>query len=103
MSKKRRTFTSEFKAEAASLILDKNHSYAEVCRSLEVGETALRRWVNQLKAERDGETPKNAKAITPDQQKIQALEKRIKELEEDKLILKKATALLMSDEIRNKR
>ena len=52
-----------------------------------VGETALRRWVDQLSAERIGITPK-AKALTPDQQQIQALEKRIKRLELEKKILK---------------
>ncbi len=42
-------------------------------------------------------TPKS-KALTPEQQKIQELEARIDRLEREKAILKKATALLMSDE-----
>ena len=71
--RQRRTFTPEFKLEAASLVLDKGYSYAEACRSLDVGESALRRWVEQLKAERDGVTP-SATALTPEQQKIQELE-----------------------------
>ncbi len=41
-------------------------------------------------------TPKS-KALTPEQQKIQELEARINRLEREKAILKKATALLMSD------
>ncbi len=43
-------------------------------------------------------TPKS-KALTPEQQKIQELEARINRLEREKAILKKATALLMSDEL----
>jgi transposase len=35
--------------------------------------------------------------LTPDQRKIRELEKRIKRIEMEKEILKKATALLMSD------
>jgi len=62
----------------------------------------LRRWVEQLKAERDGVTP-SATALTPEQQKIQELETRVKRLEDEKRILKKATALLMSDEYKNMR
>lgn len=100
--RQRRTFTPEFKLEAASLVLDKGYSYAEACRSLDVGESALRRWVEQLKAERDGVTP-SATALTPEQQKIQELETRVKRLEDEKRILKKATALLMSDEYKNMR
>ncbi|MDK9757381.1 hypothetical protein KIV40_18760 [Vibrio sp. D173a] len=40
-----------------------------------------------------------SKALTPEQQKIQELEARISRLEREKSILKKATALLMSDEL----
>ena len=39
-----------------------------------------------------------SKALTPEQQKIQELEARINRLEREKAILKKATALLMSDD-----
>ena len=100
--RQRRTFTPEFKLEAASLVLDKGYSYTEACRSLDVGESALRRWVEQLKTERDGVTP-SATALTPEQQKIQELEAKVKRLEDEKRILKKATALLMSDEYKNMR
>jgi len=98
MSNKRRAYTAEFKAEAAGLILDQGYTYTEACRSLEVGASALRRWVTQLEAERGGGTP-SSPALTPEQQKIQALEKQVKRLELEKSILKKATALLMPDEI----
>jgi len=98
MTRKRRTFTLEFKHEAACLVLDKGYNIAEASRSLDVGETALRRWMTQLEKERGGITP-TAKAMTPDQQRIQELESRVKRLELEKDILKKATALLMSDEI----
>ena len=100
--KQRRSFSPEFKLEAALLVLDQGYSIPEASRSLDVGETALRRWVEQLKQERDGTTPKS-KALTPDQQRIQELENRIKRLEDEKRILKKATALLMSDEFKNMR
>ncbi|MBE0376035.1 hypothetical protein PFLA_b1020 [Pseudoalteromonas flavipulchra NCIMB 2033 = ATCC BAA-314] len=67
---------------------------------MDIGETALRRWVQQLEGERNGETP-TSKALTPEQQKIQELEARINRLEREKSILKKATALLMSEEMNN--
>lgn len=55
----------------------------------------MRRWVQQLQLERQG--------ITPDQQRIQELEARIDRLEREKAILKKATALLMSEGIERTR
>ena len=97
MTRKRRTFTAEFKLESASLVLDQGYSVAEACQAVGVGETALRRWVSQLEQERTGATP-TSKALTPEQQRIQELEARVNRLEREKEILKKATALLMSDE-----
>jgi transposase len=102
MSKERRTFTPEFKHDAAVLVLDRGYSHREACQSLGIGETALRRWVDQLRAERGGVTPQS-KALTPEQQKIQALEARIQRLELEKTILKKATALLMSEDFKSGR
>ena len=96
----RRSFSSEFKAESASLVLDQGYSVTEACTAVGVGETAMRRWVTQLKGERQGITPVGSKALTPEQQKIQELEAKIKRIEREKEILKKATALLMPDTMR---
>ncbi|WP_134063887.1 IS3 family transposase [Pseudomonas sp. JV241A] len=88
MTKQRRSFTPEFKREAASLVLDQGYSHIEAARSLGLVESALRRWVNQLQEERNGVTP-TSKALTPEQQKIQELEARINRLEREKSIFKK--------------
>ncbi|HHE5619551.1 TPA: IS3-like element IS222 family transposase, partial [Pseudomonas aeruginosa] len=88
MSKQRRTFSAEFKREAAALVLDQGYSHIDACRSLGVVDSALRRWVKQLEAERQGVTPKS-KALMPEQQKIQELEARINRLEREKAIFKK--------------
>ena len=90
MINKQRTFTPEFKQEAASLVLDQGYSLAQACTSLGVSKSALHRWVKQLSEERQGITPKG-KAITQEQQRIQELEERCRRLEMEKAILKKAT------------
>ena len=95
MTRKRRTFTPEFKQEAASLVLDQGYSIAQASSSLGVVDSVLRKWVKQLTEERQGITP-GGKAITHEQQRIQELEERCRRLEMEKSILKKATALLMS-------
>jgi|SRR5690554_5465319 len=97
MKRQRRSFSTEFKHDAATLVVDQNYTIAEACRSLDIGENVLRRWVNQLRSERGGTTP-TSRAMTPEQQRIQELERRVRDLETEKRILKKATALLMSDE-----
>ena len=102
MSKQRRTFSPEFKQQAACLVLDQGYSHVEASRSIGVGESLMRRWVQQLQLERQGVTPQG-KAITPDQQRIQEREARIERLEREKSILKKAAALLMSEGIERTR
>ena len=102
MTKQRRVFSAEFKREAADLVLKQNYSFIEASRSLGIGESALRRWVSQLLQVRTGVTPQS-KALTPEQQKIQELEARIVRLEREKSILKKATALLMSEDLERSR
>ena len=102
MSRKRRSFSPEYKREAVCLVLDQGYSIAEAGRSLDVGENVLRRWIKQFREEREGTTPRS-KALTPEQQRIQELENRVDRLEREKAILKKATALLMSDELKHTR
>ena len=93
----RRSFTTQFKHDAASLVVDQGYTVPEACEAMNVGQTAMRRWVEQLEQERNGRTPVRSKALTPEQQRIQELEQQVRKLEREKEILKKATALLMSD------
>jgi transposase len=99
MTKSRPTYSTEFRNDAAQLVLDKNYSVADACTAVGVGYTAMRRWVNQLEGERNGITP-GAKAITTEHRHIQALEARIKQVEWENSILKKATALLAQDNMK---
>ena len=69
---------------------------------MNVSKSAMDKWVRQLKQERQGVTPK-ASPLTPEQIEIRELKKRIAELEEHNEIIKKATALLMSDSLNNSR
>jgi transposase len=102
MARQRRTYNTNFKREAANLVLKEGYSVGGASRSLDIGETALRRWIDQLEGERLGVTPK-AKAFTDEQRRIQELEAQVRRLEQEKSILKKATALLMSDEMNRTR
>ncbi|GIU21913.1 transposase [Shewanella sp. MBTL60-112-B2] len=93
------TYSTEFKIDAANLVINQDYTIREACQATGVGPTAMRRWVIQLKQEFEGITP-SANAITPEQRRIQELEAQIKKIEWEKDILKKATALLMQDSIK---
>ena len=88
--KNRSSFSPEFKLEAAQLVTDKGYSVKEAALAMGVSDSAMRAWVKQLKSERQGISPK-ASPLTPEQQKIRELERKIKRIEEEKEILKKAT------------
>jgi transposase len=99
MKKQRPTYSATFKKESAELVIDKQYSIQEAAEAVGVGPTALRRWVNQLQGENGGSTPL-AKAMTSEHIRIQQLEAKIKQIEWENDILKKATALLMQDTIK---
>lgn len=104
MNKKTRpTFTPEFRLESAQLVVDQNYSVREAAEAMGVGKSTMDKWVRQLRTERSGGQISSATAMTADQRKIRELENRIKRIELEKEILKKATALLMSDSMNNLR
>ena len=93
----RTSYSTEFKRKAVGMVLDEGISVPEVCASLDIGPTALRRWVDQVRRERLGSTPVGAKAITADQREIQELKALLRQRDRDIEILKKASALLLLD------
>jgi len=94
----RRHFDPEFRLEAAQLVVNQNYSVREAADAMNVGKSTIDKWVRQLRQERQGNTP-GGSPITPDQRRIRELERKLKRVEEEKEILKKATALLMSDSL----
>ena len=94
----RRNFSPEFRLEAAQLVLDQHYTVAAAATAMNVGKSTMDKWVRQLKEERAGKSPK-ASPMTPEQLRIRELEKRLQRVEMENDILKKATALLMSDSL----
>jgi len=100
VTKMRRTFSPEFRLETAQLEVDQGYTVRAACQAVGVGKSTMEHWVRQLRQERQGQTPKGV-ALTPEQKRIQKLEKQLRRVEQEKEILKKATALLMSDSLNN--
>jgi len=98
----KRNFSAEFKRESAQLVLDQNYTVAAAASAMDVGLSTMTRWVKQLRDERQGKIPK-ASPITPEQIEIHELKKKLQRIEMENDILKKATALLMSDSLNSSR
>lgn len=103
MNKKTRpTYSAEFKRECAELVTDQGHTRVAAAKAMGVGLSSIDKWVKQLAEERAGKSPKSG-PLTPEQIEIRELERKIQLIEEEKEILKKATALLMSDTLNSSR
>ena len=101
--KKGPNFSPEFRLETAQLVLEQGYTNEEAADAMGVGYSTLGKWVRQLREEREGKSPKQATPMTPEQREIRELKKQVERLELEKEILKKASALLMSDSMKHSR
>ena len=89
----RRSFAPEFKAEVVALARRGDRSISEICRDMDLVESAVRRWVAQADVDegrRDGMT-------TVERDEVVALRKRVRVLEEEREILKKAARFFAAE------
>ena len=93
--KTRRSFTKEYKAEVVGLIRHSGKTVGAVCRDLGLTETAVRRWVQQAEVD-SGRGPAGA-LTTEERAELAGLRKRVKTLEMEREILKKATAFFAKE------
>ena len=91
MTDQRKRFDDSFKLEVVKMIKDQGLSVSQVCRDLNIGDTAVRRWVQQYEAEQLGQAG-IGKPLTSEQQRIRQLEQENRQLKMDNDVLKKATA-----------
>lgn len=100
--KTRPTYTPEFRLESANLVVEHGYSIREASEAMNVSKGSIEGWVSRLRKESKGIISKGT-PLTPEQREIHELKKQIKRKELENDILKKATALLMSDSLDNLR
>ena len=92
-SKKRR-YDAEFKRNAISLAEEPGRSTHSVEQSLGIPNGMIGKWRLQLSKDGPLAFPGNGiEALTPDQKRIWELEKKLRDAEMDREILKKALAI----------
>ena len=92
---KRRTFSTEFKAEAVRLCKVGDRTIGQVAKDLDLVVTALREWVKRADIDA-GDGPPGA-LTTAERDELRELRKRVKRLEMEREILKKATAFFAKE------
>jgi len=95
--KERIDLTIEQKLDYAKLMVHEHYTNKKIMVISGANSSAVSRWKKQYLAEINGKTPELGKALTPEQQKIQLLEKQLWRSQRDNDILKKATALFAKD------
>lgn len=92
-----RPYPKEFREGALQLVRRGDRPLAEIARELGIAESCLRRWIKQDQLDRrerdDGLTSK-------EREELRELRRRVRRLEQEKEILRKAAAFFAREEIR---
>jgi transposase len=95
-SRVRRSLTPAFRAQTVDLLRTSGKSVTEVCRDLDLTETAVRRWLAQADidaGQRDGLT-------TAEREELSRLRRENRVLREEREILRKAAAFFAKETTR---
>ncbi len=95
MTRKRRSFTPEYKAEVVGLVREAERSIGAIARDLGLTESAVRKWVSQSEVDAgrgDGKT-----LTTVEREELAQLRRENRQLRMEREILKKATAFFAKE------
>jgi transposase len=93
----RRRCSAEYKAEAVRLVETSGKSISAIARELGLGETALRRWVQQ--AETDAGRGPTGALTTSEREELGHFRRENQRLRMEREILKKATAFFAKQSV----
>jgi transposase len=89
VSKNRRSFTPEYKDEAAKMVIELSRPIVSVARELGLNEQTLRNWVAAYREAHVGDEPP---LTLSERARLRELEKEVRELRLEKEFLGKAAA-----------
>jgi len=88
----RRTYTREFKIEAAKLSYNSDKPVEEIAEQLGVSQSSLNRWRREFRTDPDQAFPGNGQMKERDEQ-VARLKKELKQVQMESEILKKAVTI----------
>jgi transposase len=89
--KERKQFTKQFKQGAVRLVTEQGRTISDAAQSLDISPWTLSRWIKAAKNE-GTEAFRGQGQRTAEQQELYELRQRVRQLEEERTILKKAAA-----------
>lgn len=93
----RRTFTPQFKKDAVHLVVEDGKSVTEVATHLGIARSLLQRWREQLSSTPSEAFPGRGR-LAPQAQRIRELEQKLRDVTQERDILKKALAYFADDQ-----
>ena len=98
MTKNKRTvYPKEFKLEAVRLVLERGITAAQVARDLGLNAELIYRWKREFQNDPAFSFPGHGK-VSGDEAELRRLQRRVKELEEERDILKKTLGYFVKDD-----
>ena len=91
-----RVVTKALKIEAIDLVVGQGFSIAQACRTVGIGPTALRRWVQRWR-EDHAVAQQDGPRLSADQQRIKLLEQQVATLQGERDLLKKSVAFFVKE------
>ncbi len=86
-TRKRRSYTEDFKRDAVALVAEQGYKVSEAARSLDIGDNLIHRW------QREFEEAASGTGLSVDErEELKQLRKEVRMLRMEKDILKKASA-----------
>lgn len=92
MTKKRRTYTREFKIEAVRLLERTGKSQQQIADELGIGSTSLSRWKKKY-GEAGADAFPGRGNLTPEKAEIRQLKRELEITQQERDILRKAVAI----------
>ena len=89
--KERKQFTKEFKEGAVRLVTEQGRTIGDAAQSLGISPWSMSRWVKAARAE-GSDAFRGQGQRTPQEQELFELRQKVRQLEEERAILKKAAA-----------
>ena len=92
-----KTYSIEYKIQAVKRVTEDGKSAAQVSRELGINVNTLREWLRKYREDK-AEPCVGSGNLRAEAKSIKELEKRIKDLEEENAILKKAAAIFAQNQ-----
>ena len=97
MRKQRRNYTEQFKRDAVSVMMNRGtRTIREVARSLGISPSMLKRWYQERGSE---VAPGHAQSQHNASEDVEELRRRLRQLEQENLLLKKAAAFFAKESL----